>query len=225
MRLKLIGTFALLFALFTPNFASAVDIPLLTWERGRVQEVVLGGSAATGNWVVTLESEGEPTLTFSASRRNASGYLVYTVSIPDDYARGGYVVYAYGDGTPKTKVAAVSVVPRITFEVTKVPKELAWINVLIVFLTATISAFRARKYSFLTFESTQLSPTGLDAYDITNAKSKIAMNFKPYALRIRAISDLRPSLVRYLLLRNGELAHRLSPTLYGILPVIGVLGA
>jgi hypothetical protein len=51
------------------------------------------------------------------------------------------------------------------------------------------------------------------------------MNFKPYALRIRAISDLRPSLVRYLLLRNGELAHRLSPTLYGILPVIGVLGA
>jgi hypothetical protein len=225
MRLKFIGTLALLFAVITPNFAAAIDIPLLTWERGRVQEVVLGGSAASGKWKVTLESPGHPTLTFSPSSRNPSGYLVYSISIPDDYARGGYVVYAYGDGTPRTKVAAVSVVPRTTFEVTKVPKELAWINVLIVFLTATISAFRARKYSLLSFESTQLSPTGLDVYDISNEKSKLAMNFRPYALRIKVIGDLRQSLVRFLLLRNGELAHRISPTVYGLLPVLGLLGA
>ena len=208
-----------------PNFAAAVDIPLLTWERGRVQEVVLGGSAATGNWKVTLESTNSQTLTFTPSRKNASGYLVYTISLPDNYPAGGYVVYAYGNGTPKTKVAAISVVPRMAYTVTQVPKELAWINVMIVFLTATISAFRARKYASLSFESTQLSPTGLDVYDVTNAKSKIAMNFKPYALRIRAIGDLRPSLVRFLLLRNGELAHRLSPTVYGILPIVGVIGA
>ena len=225
MRLKFIGTLALLFAVCMPNFAAAVDIPLLTWERGRVQEVVLGGSAATGNWKVTLESTNSQTITFTPSRKNSSGYLVYTISIPDNYPAGGYVVYAYGDGTPKTKVAAISVVPRMAYTVTQVPKELAWINVMIVFLTATISAFRARKYASLSFESTQLSPTGLDVYDVTNAKSKIAMNFKPYALRIRAIGDLRPSLVRFLLLRNGELAHRLSPTVYGILPIVGVIGA
>ena len=47
---------ALLIAIFaTPTAAQAIDVPLLTWERGRVQQVVLGGGAYTANWVVTLE--------------------------------------------------------------------------------------------------------------------------------------------------------------------------
>jgi len=225
MKIKFVAALALLFAIITPSFAAAVDIPLLTWERGRVQEVVLGGGAVENNWVVTLEGAGISTQTFSRSKPNGSGYIVYSLSLPEDFPLGGYIINAVGTGAPITKVAAVSIVPMTTYAVTQVPTDLAWIIAMIVFLSATISAFRARKYATLTFESTQLSPTGLDVYDITNAKSKIAMNFKPYALRIKAISELRPSLVRFLLLRNGELAHRLSPALYGILPLVGIIGA
>ena len=224
-RAKVVAAFALLFTFLAPNFASAVDIPLLTWERGRVQEVVLGGGAYDNKWVVTLEGEGISPLTFTPSSPNPAGYIVYSLSLPDDFPTGGYVINAVGKGAPITKVAAVSVISALSYSVTQVPKDLAWLIAMIVFLTATISAFRARKYASLSFESTQVSPAGLEIYDITNSKSKLAQNFKPYALRIRAISELRQSLLRFLLLRNGELAHRISPTLYGVLPVIGIIGA
>ncbi len=225
MRIKFIAGLALFFAIITPSFAAAVDIPLLTWERGRVQEVVLGGGAVENNWVVTLEGKGLSPQKFSRSKPNGSGYIVYSLLLPEDFPIGGYIINAVGKGAPVTKVAAVSVVAMKAYAVTQVPKDLAWIIAMIVFLSATISAFRARKYSTLSFESTQLSPTGLEIYDITNQKSKVAMNLKPYALRIQAIGELRPSLIRFLLLRNGELSHRISPALYGLLPVVGVLGA
>ena len=57
-RAKIIAALALLLTFLAPTFASAVDIPLLTWERGRVQEVVLGGGAYNNKWVVTLEGNG-----------------------------------------------------------------------------------------------------------------------------------------------------------------------
>ena len=225
MKIKFIAALVLLVAVLTPTFAAAVDIPLLTWERGRVQEVVLGGGAVENNWVVTLEGNGLAPQKFSRSKPNKSGYIVYSLSLPEDFPIGGYIINAVGTGSPITKVAAVSVIAMKAYAVTQVPKDLAWIIAMIVFLSATISAFRARKYATLTFESTQLSPTGLDVYDITNPKTKVAMNIKPYALRIKAIGELRTSLMRFLLLRNGELAHRISPTLYGLLPVLGIVGA
>lgn len=225
MRIKLTALVVLLLAFFAPTVATAVDIPLLTWERGRIQEVVLGGGAYDNKWVVTLEGNGITPQTFTPSKPNPAGYIVYSLSLADDFPLGGYVINAVGKGAPITKVAAVSVIGALSYSVTQVPRDLAWLIAMIVFLTATISAFRARKYSSLTFESTQLSPTGLDIYDISNAKSKLAQNFKPYALRIRALSELRQSLLRFLLLRNGELAHRISPTFYGLLPIIGVIGA
>ncbi len=225
MKRKFIVSLALLFAVLTPTFAAAVDIPLLTWERGRVQEVVLGGGAVENNWVVTLEGNGVAPQKFARSKPNGSGYIVYSLQLPENFPIGGYIINAVGNGAPITKVAAVSVIAMKAYSVTQVPKDLAWIIAMIVFLSATISAFRARKYSSLTFQSTQLSPTGLDVYDINNPKSKVAMNLKPYALRIRATDELRPSLVRFLLLRNGELSHRISPSLYGVLPIIGVVGA
>ena len=43
---RLLSIFLLAFFVATPVVAAqAADIPLLTWERGRIQEVVLGGGA------------------------------------------------------------------------------------------------------------------------------------------------------------------------------------
>ena len=43
-RMKALGIF-LITLLLSPIAAQAFDIPLLTWERGRQQQVVLGGGA------------------------------------------------------------------------------------------------------------------------------------------------------------------------------------
>ena len=79
---------ALLALIFTPTAAQAFDIPLLTWERGREQQVVLGGGAYTQSWTVTLEGNGAETLKFSSSQKNDAGYVVYSLNIPADYPLG-----------------------------------------------------------------------------------------------------------------------------------------
>ena len=53
-RLKLIGLLAAALAVIAPTVATAIDIPLLTWERGRVQEVVLGGGAFSNHWTLEI---------------------------------------------------------------------------------------------------------------------------------------------------------------------------
>ena len=45
----------LIVLLLSPIAAQAFDIPLLTWERGRQQQVVLGGGAYANSWKVSLE--------------------------------------------------------------------------------------------------------------------------------------------------------------------------
>jgi hypothetical protein len=94
---------AILIAIFaTPTAAQAFDIPLLTWERGRVQQVVLGGGAYTANWVVTLEGEGTSPLTFTRSETNEAGYVVYSLNVPSDLPIGAYSVQTSGNDAKKT---------------------------------------------------------------------------------------------------------------------------
>ena len=54
---KVFALLALLFVI-SPATASAAEIPFLTWERGQLQEVVLGGQAASENWRVELQGNG-----------------------------------------------------------------------------------------------------------------------------------------------------------------------
>jgi len=225
MKVKFIAALALFFAIIAPSAALAVDIPVLTWERGRIQEVVLGGGAVENHWTVQLVAGDGSSQTFSASGKNPAGYVVYSLNLPGDFPLGGYTIIATGKGSPTTTVAAVHVIAMTHYDVTQVPRDLTWIIALIAFLTSTISSFRARKYAALEFMSTQIAPTGLDVYDITNEKSRLAQSFKPYDIRIKAIASLRPSLLRFLLLRDGELAHRISPMLYGVMPLVGVIAA
>ena len=86
-RLKVIEL-AVIALIFAPVAAQGFDIPLLTWERGREQQVVLGGGAYTQKWIVTLEGNGQPVQTFKASEKNGAGYVVYSLYIPADFATG-----------------------------------------------------------------------------------------------------------------------------------------
>lgn len=206
-----------------PTAAQAFDVPLLTWERGRVQQVVLGGGAYTANWVVTLEGEGMPPLTFTRSEPNEAGYVVYSLNVPSDLPIGAYSVQTSGKNAKKTLVAGVNLVTTQTKTASSNLVDLTVIISIFVFLTAMMSTLRAKKYSVLTTKNSQLSLR----YDLESQTSEGSFASRligaPYRIRINGLHSIRISLLQFLMVREGELLHRISRPLYGALPLLGFL--
>ena len=201
--------------------AQAADIPLLTWERGRVQQVVVGGGAIENNWEMTLEGMDIEPMKFQRSNEASSGYAIFTIQLPNDLPIGGYTVVSTGTRSPRTVVAGINVIQSLSYQITTVPNDLTKVIVIFVFLTALITTLRSRKYANYSFPSTQdidiSNPVLLDD-KLTNRVKNLA-----YRWRIRTLANLPVSLFRYQLIREGELAHRISKPVYAYLPLIGFL--
>ncbi len=207
---------------FTPTVAQAFDIPLLTWERGREQQVVLGGGAYTQSWTVTLEGNGTEPLKFSSSQKNDAGYVVYSLNIPADHPVGPYSVVTIGKGSPRTVVAGINLIEAQTTTVASKLFDLTLILAIFVFLTGIVSTIRARKYQYIPFRSAQVLPRLTDPIYDEEENFWDRLESAPYRVRVRSLISLRPSLIRFLLIREGELAHRLSKVYYGLSPFIGL---
>jgi len=221
-RLKVIAL-TLIALIFAPVAANAFDIPLLTWERGREQQVVLGGGAYTQKWVVTLEGNGAEVQTFSASSKNEAGYVVYSLFIPADFPIGAYSIVTNGDGSPRTVVAGINLIEAQTNTVTSNLFDLTLIIAIFIFLTGIVSTIRARKYTFIPLRSTQILPRLTDPIFEDEQNFWDRLEAAPYRLRVQSLISLRPSLLRFLLIREGELGHRISKNLYGLSPIIGLI--
>ena len=209
--------------ILAPTAAQAFDIPLLTWERGRDQQVVLGGGAYANNWKVTLEGESADPLEFKASTKNAAGYIVFTLTLPDDFPTGPYSVVTNGNGSPRTIVAGVNIIPAQSIGETTRLFSLTLIIAIVVFLSGIVSTIRARKYIFIPFATTQELPRDTDPIVTEVDNFWTRLEEAPYRNRIRALTSLNQSLLRFLLIREGELAHRISKGLYGTLPLAGLI--
>ena len=218
---KLIA-FSLIALFITPTAAKAFDIPLLTWERGREQQVVLGGGAYSQKWTVTLEGNGAKTLTFSASQKNEAGYIVFSVDVPADHPLGPYSVVTIGQGSPRTVVAGVNLIEQQTNTVAYKLFDLTLILAIFVFLTGIVSTIRARKYQYIPFKSAQVLPRLTDPIYESEENFWDRLEAAPYRVRVQSLISLRPSLIRFLLIREGELVHRLSKAFYGLSPFIGI---
>jgi hypothetical protein len=215
---------ALLIAIFaTPTAAQAFDIPLLTWERGRIQQVVLGGGAYTANWVVTLEGEGISPLTFTRSEPNDAGYVVYSLNVPSDLPIGAYSVNTSGENAKKSLVAGVNLVQSQTKTASSNLIDLTIIISIFVFLTTIISTLRAKKYSVLTTQNTQFSIKHDLGDDVSEPSFAVRLINAPYRIRINGLRSIRISLLQFLMVREGELLHRTSRQVFGALPLLGLL--
>ena len=208
--------------LFSPIAAQAFDIPLLTWERGRQQQVVLGGGAYTNSWKVSLEGNGGEPLIFSPSKKNDAGYVVYSLMIPADFPVGAYTITTIGEGSPRTVVAGVNLIAAQTRTAGSSLIDLTLIVAIFVFLTGVISTIRARKYSYIPFNSEQVLPRLTDSIIESDKNFWVRLEEAPYRVRVHGITSLNQSLLRFLLIREGELLHRISKSAYGIAPIIGV---
>ena len=127
--------------------ANAADIPLLTWERGRIQEVVVGGGAVENEWQMTLEGMGITPMPFTRSNEASSGYAIFSIQLPADLPIGGYTVVSVGNRSPRTVVSGINVIEALSYEITTVPNDLTKVIVIFVFLTALITTLRSRKYA------------------------------------------------------------------------------
>ena len=223
MRRLKVTVLALIALLFSPVVAHAFDIPLLTWERGREQQVVLGGGAYTQKWVVTLEGNGVEAKTFSASEKNEAGYVVYSLFIPNDLPTGAYSIVTNGEGSPRTVVAGINLIEAQTKTVTSSLFDLTLIIAIFIFLTGIVSTIRARKYTYIPLQSTQVLPRLTDPIFDEEPNFWDRLEASPYRIRVQSLIALRPSLLRFLLIREGEVAHRISKKLYGLSPLVGLI--
>jgi hypothetical protein len=142
--------FALALVAITLGFsipqASAADVPLLTWERGKEQNIVLGGGAITNDWQIVLVQKNEVVLEFSKSKISKEGFVVYSAAIPNDLAEGSYTVETVATNSPRSIVAGINVVTMTRYTIAQIPGALIFLLLVLAFLTSTLSTLRGRKY-------------------------------------------------------------------------------
>jgi hypothetical protein len=216
----ILGAVSLFFVL-TPSASYAVEIPVLTWEKGRVQEIILGDTSNTTNWKLELVSENTAPVQFFGSSQNESGFYVYSAVIPNELPEGAYRLETSGDGIETSIVAGVNLIAAETYDITKQSQDLSLIVGLFTFITVTLSSLRSRKYSSMygaaeeesfVSESTKLNPLEKIA--------KRALN-----LRRDLTQGVAPSLLRFLLGQESRLLFSVSKTAYYALPLLAtVLG-
>jgi hypothetical protein len=218
----------MLLALFTFGLgapaASASDIPLLTWERGKEQNIVMGNTDIPSTWTIKLVGDGYQPLTFRVSTRGTDGTIVYSVQIPSEMPIGTYSVQVLDtEGQLTTIVAGVDVIEMQTFEVVSIPSPLKFLLLSIVFLIAGVTTLRSKKYANLSYvHHRSLIEEGTLMHD---ARFPPVL-YKFYTLRAKSFDSLKSTLFRFLMSRDSEFLHRISPLAWTLLPGVAfVLGA
>ena len=120
----LVSLFLLILGISLGLPAKASQIPLLTWERGQNQDIVLGGPGA-GKWTLILTNNVGRNLVFKRSIPNEAGYFVFSASIPGDFPLGGYVISTISKTGERNDVAAVQIVKKSRNELLRIPISLS----------------------------------------------------------------------------------------------------
>jgi hypothetical protein len=149
-KLSLALLLTMIFLAITP-VTNAAEIPLLSWERGKQQNIVLGGPSTGSGWKIFLVAEGQADREFSASVPNSAGYIVYSIDLPKNLALGGYSVEARANGSPDSAVAAVNVIERSYYTISSIPTDLRLLFSFYAIIISSFAIIRARKYSYLSF--------------------------------------------------------------------------
>ena len=217
MRVKFLsGALITLISVLSLPIANAADIPLLTWERGKEQNVVLGGGSVNNAWKILLVQNEKEILTFRTSKVNKEGFAVYSISLPDDLPLGSYTIETEGKKSTRSTVAGVNVVKLAYFTIAQIPRALIFLIVFLAFITTTISTLRARRYKSLSFlESLKFRD---DQESAINSIPRFLRGI--YRRRRDSLSSITPSLFRFNLESSGQLLHKISPTSWAALPLV-----
>lgn len=130
-RNKALLLLALVIVSFLTSVSSAfaTDTPHLVWQRGRTQEVILGGNTQAQLWAIKLVGPDSSPLTFVRSSASNTQFLVYHVSIPKDFHLGSYVLETTGTNST-TVVGDVIIAPNTSYDPLYDPRAVGGLAVL-----------------------------------------------------------------------------------------------
>lgn len=213
--------FAALYLLLSVPSAHAVEIPLLTWERGKVQNIVVGNAEQQGNWKVNLLSEKNPAVTFTPSKVNSRGFIVYSGELPTNLPLGQYSVVVFGDGSSSgTQLALVRIIELKHFSILESTHDIGILGICLTFLLVFLSTMKAKKYASIRFfKEDKLIEDGSLLY----AKSIPRFAYKYYQYRANSLKSFKPSLLKFLLEFDDSFLHKLSPLAWVLLPTVGLI--
>jgi len=202
---------------------SALEIPLLTWEKGKVQSVVLGGGTAVNKWKVFLKSSQAAMLELNPSRSNKDGFVIYSLTLPRDIANGAYSIVTRGANSPETLVAAVQIIDMISYSITQISTDLLFFLLSIAFWLTSLAALRGAHFRRIVF-FTSTGPkerylAGEPAGDFIEHVYKFVPLEK---LRIRIYEQIPDSFFKFLLKSDSRGLHLTFPRLWAFLPMIGI---
>lgn len=205
----------------TSPSAHALEIPLLTWERGKVQNIVVGDASKQKNWTIKLLSEKNVEVTFTNSRENSRGFIVYSGELPADMPLGQYSVIVFGDGSSSgTQLALVRVIELEHFNILDSTHDVGLLGICLTFLLVFLSTMKAKKYASIRFfKEGKLIEDGSLLY----AKSIPRFAYKYYHYRANSLKSFKPSLLKFLLEFDDSFLHKLSPLAWVLLPTVGLI--
>ena len=130
MKNKFFSYFLLsfIFLFIGSSAAQAVDVPDLSWERGRQQSVTLGGDTKSVLWSISLDGFGQ-SLPFSRSSVNDAGFIVYSIEIPEKLPVGRYQIVVRGPNTPATTTGYVNILNTVAYDPLSDPRGIGVIAV------------------------------------------------------------------------------------------------
>ena len=204
--------------------ANAQEIPLLTWEKGKVQNVVLGGGETSSGWKVYLKSQENIAIELSSSSANTNGFIVYSLNVPRDLAPGAYSIVTKGEVGPETLVAAVQMIEMQRYEITKIPGDLLFILMALALWFTALSALRGDAYRKVSL----LYSTGPKERYLNGEPSEeyieYVHKFVPFEkLRIQIYEQIPESFFKVLLKSDSKGLHSHLPWVWAILPGLTLL--
>jgi len=200
--------------------AHAVDIPLLTWERGKEQNVVVGGATAEDSMQVKLLRPGSPQIIMRPSSINNRGFLVYSANLPPDLPLGEYTVYVFGNGNASgSQVAQVEVIALTRYSITEIPMDLVFLFLTLIFIITALTVTRSGARAHLAYMRQR---TLIENESLLFSKSVPRVIYPVYLLRAGAHVKLRNSIFKFQLLKDETLIHKASPLLWALLPGLGL---
>ncbi len=213
MRNKLLAVFLLGFYLVVSiPTAQAADLPVLTWERGKEHNIVLGGSNVK-SWQMVLHSTNQKDIAFNKSKPNKRGFIVFSLNVPADYQLGTYTIQTKQAGSTPSVVAGIRLIELTSYNLIQIPIKLFVILFVMIFLISTLSILRMPKYDQVQY---------LKERRVVHLPNILA---RLYILRNSSVESIRKSLFKFLITREGELLHKISPLAWTLIPIFSaVLG-
>jgi hypothetical protein len=211
MRNKLLAAFLLGFYLVVSiPTAKAADLPVLTWERGKEHNIVLGGSNVQ-SWQMVLHSTNKADLVFNKSKPNKRGFIVFSLNVPADYELGTYTVQTKQTTTEPSVVAGIRLIELTSYNLIQIPIKLFVILFVMIFLISTLSILRMPKYEQIQY--------------LKEKRKVVLPNIlgRVYGLRNSSVESIRKSLFKFLITREGELLHKISPLAWALVPILSVV--